>query len=292
MDRLRSECLKCIGKKEIENYPETATEAEKVAYIKEVFNILYNTTPSDSGPTITEKISQLKSDMFNIENPYVEIKAYFNDFMMKFADKVKENIAKAENPVLLAIKYAMVGNYIDFGALKNVREEEIEKLLANAYEYQVPMDTFACLENDMAKGKRMVFLTDNCGEIVMDKVLLETIHRKYPEMDISILVRGKPVLNDATMDDAEQIGLTDQFFVMGNGSGIAGTSLERISAPARELIDNADLIISKGQGNFETLRMCGKNVYYIFLCKCEMFANTFGVERLTGMLINEKDCNF
>lgn len=291
MNRLRSECLKCIGQKEIEKYPPTATEAEKVAYIKEVFNILVNAKPSDSGPSIAEKLNELKLEMFNMENPYVKVKAYFNQFMMKFVDKVNANLEKADNPLLLAIQYAMVGNYIDFGAVENVKETEIEKLLSEAPEYQLSMETIASLEKDMAEGKRLVYLTDNCGEIVMDKILLETIHKQYPNLEIAVLVRGKPVLNDATIDDAEQVGLTDEFFVMGNGSGVAGTSLERVSEEALVLIDNADLIISKGQGNFETLRMCGKNIYYIFLCKCEMFANEFNVPRFTGMIVNERDCH-
>lgn len=291
MNRLRSECLKCIGQKEIEKYPPTATESEKVAYIKEVFNILVNAEPSDSGPSIAEKLNELKLRMFNMENPYIEVKPYFNDFMMKFVDKVKANLAQSDHPLLLAIQYAMVGNYIDFGAVENVKDDEIEKLLAEAPSNELSMDTIACLEKDLTEGKRMVFLTDNCGEIVMDKVLLEVIKKQYPNLEISVLVRGKPVLNDATMVDAEQIGLTEEFFVMGNGSGVAGTSLEKISQQAKDLIDNADLIISKGQGNFETLRMCGKNIYYIFLCKCEMFANQFGVPRFTGMIVNEKQCN-
>ena len=290
MNRLRSECLKCIGKKEIEKYPPTATEAEKVAYIKEVFKILVNAEPSDSGPSIAENLNELKLRMFNMENPYIKVKAYFNDFMMKFVDKVKANLTKSNNPLLLAIQYAMVGNYIDFGAVENVKESEIEKLLAEAPGYKLSSETIAALKKDLSEGKRLVYLTDNCGEIVMDKVLLEVIHKQYPNLEISVLVRGKPVLNDATMDDAEQIGLTEEFFVMGNGSGVAGTSLERVSKEALVLIDNADLIISKGQGNFETLRMCGKNIYYIFLCKCEMFANEFNVPRFTGMIVNEKDC--
>ena len=290
VNRLRSECLKCIGQKEIEKYPPTATEEEKIAYIKEVFNILVNAKPSDSGPSIAEKLNKLKLDMFNMENPYIKIKPYFNDFMMRFVDKVKANLAKSENPLLLAIQYAMVGNYIDFGAVDNVKESEIEKLLAEAPGYELSSETFACLEKDLSEGQRMVFLTDNCGEIVMDKILLETIRTQYPNLEISVLVRGEPVLNDATMVDAEQIGLTKEFFVMGNGSGVAGTSLERISKPALDLINNADLVISKGQGNFETLRMCGKNIYYVFLCKCEMFAKEFGVPRFTGMIVNEGEC--
>ena len=87
-----------------------------------------------------------------------------------------------------------------------------------------------------------------------------------------------------------QVGLTEIAEVLPNGTDIAGTWLEEISEEAKTVLEEADVIISKGQGNFETLRKCGKNIYYIFLCKCDLFANTFQVPKLTGMLINEKYC--
>ena len=100
-------------------------------------------------------------------------------------------------------------------------------------------------------------------------------------------MRGLPVLNDATMEDAKQVKLSDIASVSDNGTAIAGTCLERISFEARQKIDEADLILAKGQGNFETLRYCKRNVYYAFMCKCKMFADKFGVPQYTGMFIND-----
>ena len=290
MKRLRSECLDCIITRQLKNYPDTATEDEKIAYKKELFGIVYNAKDYDSGPTMVDKISNLQKKLFGMENPYTKLKPYYNDFMEKFIPQLKENVKNAENPLTLAIQYAMVGNYIDFGAVPNVKDEEIEKLLAKAHEYKLSIDTNACLERDLAEGDSLVFLTDNCGEIVMDKMLLETIHKIYPHLKITVIVRGGEVLNDATISDAKQVGLTDEFHVIGSGSSIGGTCLELISGQARDLIDNASLVLAKGQGNFETLRGCGLNIYYIFLCKCEMFAKDFSVEKFTGMLVNDKEC--
>ena len=89
------------------------------------------------------------------------------------------------------------------------------------------------------------------------------------------------------MEDAVQVGLDQITKIIGNGSNIAGTSLDKISEEARMLIENADFVISKGQGNFETLQECGLNIYYLFLCKCVMFANKFRVPRFAGMLLND-----
>ena len=118
---------------------------------------------------------------------------------------------------------------------------------------------------------------------------MRTIARLYPSLEITAIVRGGDVSNDATMEDAQQVRLSEAARVLHNGTNVAGTWLEGISEEARKIIDSADVIISKGQANFETLRKCGKNIYYIFLCKCDMFARNFGVKRLTGMLINDRE---
>ena len=120
--------------------------------------------------------------------------------------------------------------------------------------------------------------------------MIEEIIRQNPELHITVIVRGEEVLNDATMVDAEQIGLTSIVKVIGNGSGIAGTSMRDISKEASDLMEQADVLIAKGQGNYETLQQCGLNIYYLFLCKCMMFANRFQVPQFTGMLMNDRNC--
>ena len=111
----------------------------------------------------------------------------------------------------------------------------------------------------------------------------------YPQLDIAVIVRGQDVLNDATMEDAKEVGLTEIVKVIGNGSAIAGNSLGYISAEAEELIRTADVVISKGQGNFESLNGCGLNIYYLFLCKCDWFVRRFKMKRLAGILINDRN---
>ena len=130
---------------------------------------------------------------------------------------------------------------------------------------------------------------DNCGEIVADKLLIKVIQEQYPEIHITVVVRGMEVLNDAVIEDAKDVGLTKIVEVIGNGNGIAGTQINKLSKEVRTVLDKADIIISKGQGNFETIHGCGRNIYYLFLCKCEWFSERFGMERLKGVFINEKN---
>ena len=118
-----------------------------------------------------------------------------------------------------------------------------------------------------------------------DKLIIEVIQRLNPRAEITAIVRGEEAMNDATIEDAEQVGLTEVVKVIGNGSDILGTCLKYISEEARMVIEEADVVLAKGQGNFETLLGYDKNIYYIFLCKCEMIAEMFGVEKFSPMLV-------
>ena len=107
-------------------------------------------------------------------------------------------------------------------------------------------------------------------------------------MDLTVLVRGENTLNDATMEDAVQVGLCEVAKVTGNGCGVAGTPLAYVDEQTRRLLDEADVILAKGQGNFETMHGCGLNVYYSFLCKCDWFQQRFGMEKNKGMFVRER----
>lgn len=287
MERLKSDCLECLMGRHLTKFPEDTSEEKRVEYMQKLFTLFANAPVTYSAPVLTREINMLQAEMFGTTNEYGEIKKHFNEIMMEYADMVKNNIAASDDPLKLACQYAMVGNYIDFGAMKNVDPDYLTELLENAHETNVDEEEYKSMKKDFASAKRMALITDNCGEVVMDKILVETINELYPGLDITVIVRGKEVLNDATMTDAEQIGLTDIVKVIGNGTEIAGTVFDEISEEALEVIDNADVILAKGQGNFETMRNCHRNVYYLFLCKCNMFAKDFNVDKFTGMLVND-----
>ena len=120
-----------------------------------------------------------------------------------------------------------------------------------------------------------------------DKIFIKTILQEFPQISAEVIVKGNPVLNDATLEDALQIDLNSVVKVSHNSSGMAGTVLGDISDQALKKLDSADIIIAKGQANFETLRHCGKNIYYIFMCKCKLFADRFNLPKFSGMLLND-----
>ena len=285
--KLKSECLNCIVNMQLEKVPAGCSEEQKVVYKQKLFRVLSEAKTSESAPLLIKRITDIQTELFGDSTDYAEIKQFYNHYVMKKLPILETNIEQAEDSLLRAIQYSLTGNYIDFGAMKTVDNEKFEQLLAEAPLINLG-EEYERLREGLKRAKRLVFLTDNCGEIVFDKALIRTIKRIYPNICITAIVRGQAVLNDATMEDAEQIGLKEECNVIGNGTNVAGTCLDLITDRARRIIDSADIIISKGQGNFETLQDCGLNVYYLFMCKCEMFARRFQVEQYKGLLINDK----
>lgn len=282
-ERLHSECIKCLLNKFLKKLPDDAAEEYKLQFVQKLLKILSEAKLSESAPIVMNKIEK----ELGTTDDFSKEKQFFNELMMSKVPYISKKIESATDPLKLAVHFAMLGNYIDFGAMDSVSEKALEEKLDSAEDIVVDNTELENLKSELATANRLVYLTDNCGEVVMDKLLIEQIKKAFPKLKINVLVRGRPVLNDATMEDAEQIGLTKVVDVCGNGSRFAGTVLEDVSENALKIIDSADLIIAKGQANFETLRYCGKNIYYLFLCKCKMFSSRFGVAPHTGMLLND-----
>ena len=144
------------------------------------------------------------------------------------------------------------------------------------------------LRADVRSARHLVYACDNCGEVVLDRLLMEEMKKENPGLQITALVRGENVLNDVSAEDARAVGLDRVAKIVGNGSNIGGTQMAYLGDEAREAMLDADLIISKGQGNFETLTGAGLNVYYLFLAKCPHYTKWFGMEHMSGQLLHTR----
>ena len=286
--RWNSYCTQCLLKKHLTNYPDTSTEEERLTYIRRLFSILTDIAPGESSPVIVNRILTLQKEMFGQFVDYTEIKKHFNQLMLEQEDWIYADISSAADPIRRAVQYVMKGNYIDFGVLSDVNSEKLMELLSQAKDQAIDDQIFEELMQDLTSAKNMVLLTDNCGEIVLDKLLVRTIMSQFPDLQIHVIVRGGHALNDATMEDACQVGLPDLVEVIGNGTCLQGTYLPDISKEARDLLEQADVILSKGQGNFESLQYCGLNIYYLFLCKCDLFTKRFHTHLYDGILTNDR----
>lgn len=287
--RLDPACIHCLIKKHLNAAPETAAQEERVAYMQRMLRLIADASIYEGAPVLVSRIEALQREMFGISRDYSAEKTAFSALMLSLEEKIHAAIEAAEDPLYAAVQYAMIGNYIDSGAQEKIDEATLAALLADSGRFVPQEAAYAAFRADVLGAKKLVYLTDNCGEIVMDKLLIRQMKRLNPALHITVITRGAPVLNDATLTDALACGLDEHAQVMDNGSAIAGTCLGAISGEALAKIDGADVIIAKGQANFETLRRCGKNVYYIFLCKCELYANRFNVPRLQGMLLRDSE---
>lgn len=250
----------------------------------------YLAAPADAsspyfGPTVTallEKHCGLTGDR------YAEEKAMSNRFVLERLDAIQRFAEEADDPVYAGLQLAILGNYIDFSALQGeVSFEKLEDMLSQAGKMEPDRETYGKLLQDLEKGKRLLYLTDNAGEIGFDQVFARQIQKRFPHLAITFCVRGGPAANDATREDAAEMGV--EFPIIDNGSCIAGTIPELLGEEAKQAIKDADVILSKGQANVETLLGCGHNVYYAFLIKCARFITLFDKPKLTPMLVRERD---
>lgn len=287
--RLDPACIRCLLDKHLGAAPETAPRETQVDFMQRVLRLIAEAPATEGAPVLVHEIESLEKELFGFGRDFTAEKRAFNELMLRLEPGIWRRIEQADDPLYAAIQFAMIGNYIDYGAMEHVDEDKLLALLRDSDQFAPQAEAYASFSGDLAAAGNLVYLTDNCGEIVMDKLLLRQIHRLNPRAQLTVIVRGEPVLNDATLEDALFVGIDEHASVMSNGSGIAGTSLANISQAARDAIDNADMVIAKGQANFETLRRCGRNVYYIFLCKCELFAKRFSVPRFHGMLVRDAE---
>lgn len=287
--KLNPFCMCCAVNKQEEKIRKFPDMDKKTEYMKKVMSILSSAEEQDCSPSLSVEIKKLYSEFWNCPaEDYTEIKKEFNQLMLNVEASVEEKIRTSADPLETALLYARIGNYIDFAALENVSQETMLKLLENENQEPLSQTEYANFQTDLSTAKTLVYLTDNCGEIVLDKLAVKILKEKYPQLNITVIVRGYPVVNDATMEDAEEIGLTDIVKVTGNGSNVGGTWFPGLSNEARTLLEQADVILAKGQGNFETMNDCGLNVYYLFLCKCDLFQRRFHAKALQGMFLNER----
>ncbi len=167
-------------------------------------------------------------------------------------------------------------------------EGDLDRLLMSAETKELDRAAYEGLKKDLGEARRLVYFTDNCGEIVLDRLLLEQLKLRFPHLRFQALVRGADVLNDATMRDAAYTGMDRVAEILSNGAAVAGTVYEMLPEEARRALNEADVILAKGQGNYESLCGQGWHVFYAFLCKCELFTSRFRVPALTGMLVEEQ----
>lgn len=283
-----SECILCHLRRHIETARSLGTEEQATYFAKELLKI-YLSAPEDAGsPWFGPATTDLYNRVYgHVEDRYRQEKEDSNRFVLERMDQIRASVEAAEDPVYAALQFAVLGNYIDFSALKGeVSFDTLDEMLSKARQLDLDRDSYRALLRDFETGKELLYLTDNAGEIGFDRIFAEQIHKVYPDLAITFCVRGALAMNDATREDAALVGIP--FPVIDNGNRIAGTQIDLLGQEAKEALDRADVIIAKGQGNVETMYGCGYNVYYAFLVKCARFIQVFNKPKFTPMLLKER----
>jgi uncharacterized protein with ATP-grasp and redox domains len=226
-----------------------------------------------SPPVMGQYIHKLIRELSGIDDPYKKIKDKFNRFALELYPDLKQRIQSSPHPMDTAIRMAIAGNIIDFG----VNAEIDRSIIFDTIEQAMSVQLFGNIErlcDSIDSAKNILYLGDNCGEIVFDRLLIEQL----PVDKVTFVVRGGPIINDAIMADARETGMTELVKVIDNGSNIPGTVLEKCSKEFRECFAQADLIIAKGQGNYETLSSCEKNIFFLVKAKCPVISGHMGCE--------------
>ena len=280
-------CIQCHLRRNCATAATLGTAEQATEFAKELLK-LYLSAPADvSSPWFGPATTDLFRKFYGLpEDRFREEKEISNRFVLERIPQIRQRVEAAEDPLFAALQFAILGNYIDFSALQGeVSFEKLDGLLDEAADMILDKAVYSELCADLEKGKKLLYLTDNAGEIGFDRIFSEEIHRQYPDLEITFCVRGAPAMNDATAEDAALVGIP--FPVIGNGNRIAGTQIDQLSEEAKTALETADVIIAKGQGNTETMYGCGYNEYYAFLIKCPRFEDVFGKPHLTPMLVRD-----
>jgi len=252
---------------------------ERFLFIKRVMREMSGIDQNTIAPLVAGNIHRIFRESINNSDPYREEKDLYNKKMLVLENSFNNFVEIAENRLAAAVKLAAAGNVIDFGAVPDLDSSEVFRVIQETMEKNFSDDIFERMTGDLAKGQTLLYLGDNAGEIVLDKFLIREIKRLYPQLKVYFATRGKPVINDVTVRDAKNIGLDKYAVVIDNGTDFPGTILSECSEDFIKVFSAADVIISKGQGNFESLADNPRKIYFIFLCKCGYFEKKLGIEK-------------
>ena len=282
-------CLQCYLRRNLDLVRPLGTEEKAMEFAKRLMQFYIDAPAGVASPWFSPKVADLLHEMYGLPlDRFREEKLLSNRFVVERFDQIRQKVETAPDPVFAGLQFAILGNYLDFGALAGqVSFEKLEDMLDKGLEMELDQQNYAALCRDLEKGKTLLYLTDNAGEIGFDRIFAEEIAKKYPHLSITFCVRGDIANNDATREDAAVVGIP--FPIIDNGNRIAGTQMDQLSAEAETAIKTADVIIAKGMANTETMFGCGYNVYYAFLVKCQRFVTDFGRPMFTPMLVKERN---
>jgi len=274
------DCIPCFFRQMLEGARLIRASSRRQKEIMDAFaGMIPKISLEFSPPEIARRGHALLKKIGRNADPYKEIKQKSNRMALKLFGRLKKKVQDSHNPLLKALELAIAGNVIDFGAKNHLNiREELRKILQEERKIVHKRSVFhyAKFREALKSAKSILYLADNAGEVVFDRILMEEIHREYPRKKIYYAVKARPILNDALMEDARACDIDRVARVISNGADAPGTILSLCSSAFREIYRKADMVISKGQGNFESLSKAKRPIFFLFMVKCPMVARETG----------------
>lgn len=266
-------CIPCFARQALDAARfVTDDPAVHETILRDVLRMAAEMDLAQSPPVVAQRIHRQLRQLTGVDDPYKQVKDRFNRMALDLLPEWQEKIRNAENPFAMALHLAIAGNVIDFGVNGGLTEDEAHRAIADAMKESLHGDVQE-FRQATEEANTILYLADNAGEIVFDRLLIEQL----PAGRVTVAVRGGPILNDVTWDDAETAGLGEIAEIIDNGSDAPGTILSDCSEDFQRRFAEADLVIAKGQGNFETLSDAPVNIFFLFKAKCPVIADHVGL---------------
>ncbi len=289
------DCFPCFFKQALEAARISgADEGTQRRILNEVAKILPNLALKASPPEMGRIIYDLVKKIAKNKDPYLMLKKKSNKLALNIYGKLKKKVSSSRDSLLMAVELAIAGNIIDYGAKNSLNvEAEIIKIL-NKEERRIRKESKAIFDYprfkaNLKKAKTILYLADNAGEVVFDRILIEEIKRLYKNKNITYAVKEKPVINDALVRDACVCGIDKLAEVVSSGSDAPGTIISLCSAEFLSMYRKADMVISKGQGNFEALSQERRPIFFLLMAKCPVIAKDVGCKLGDVILLHHSD---
>lgn len=268
------QCIFCHTRAFEKKIKELPVDSElKKSLVRDFFKYISNMEETKSAPEAAGDMHRLIRNSSHIADPYLEEKEFINNYLVELYPEFKAAVNSSINPFDKALRLSIAGNIIDNIASPDY---DIKRTINHVLSSDFRIDHSAFLSEEIQKANTILYLGDNAGEIVLDKLFIASIN--HP--NIIFAVRGAPVINDVTIEDATFVGMENEAKVISNGSDAPSTILTKVSDEFLEIYNNADLIISKGQGNLEGLiHEKSKNIFFLFMVKCDVIAKLIGAEK-------------
>ncbi len=282
-------CTQCVLSRECKLAHKLLSPEDAHRHILECLQLIAGAPKGVAAPYLVMLMRKNMARYGITQDLYAEEKKDSNDYILAVLPRARTIVENASDSLLTAMKFAQAGNFLDFGVLTR---EDVDAKIAEAIENapNAPLDEveYRNFIEDLQQAKQLLIIGDNAGEIVFDLLLVEQLQKHFPTLCITYSVRGGNCLNDATQEDARYVGMDKLVPIIDNGCSISGTEFGYIGIELQNAIETTDVILAKGQANFETMVTCGHNVYYNFLCKCDRLARILNVPLYTGMFLAER----